>query len=141
MRVVKTLSKIVFGSFFVLAGVMHFVTPDFFLRIMPPYLPGHLEIVYLSGVFEIALGALLWIPRFTRLAAWGLIALLIAVFPANIYVYQNQEELFPETPAGFQLMRLLFQGVFILWAYWYTAPAGVPDTQQAPATSISSTDD
>jgi uncharacterized membrane protein len=139
MRVVKTISKIVFGSFFVFAGVMHFVNSDFFLRIMPPYLPWHLEIVYLSGVFEIALGALLWIPKFTRLAAWGLVALLIAVFPANIHVFQHQEELFPETPAGFQLMRLLFQGVFILWAYWYTTPASVPHAQSSAGTSSSNT--
>ena len=52
---------------------------------MPPYLPLHLELVYLSGFFEIALGLLLLVPRFSRLAAWGIIALLIAVFPANIY--------------------------------------------------------
>ena len=122
MRIVKALSKYLFGLFFVFAGVMHFVDPEFFLRIMPPYLPWHLEIVYLSGVIEIVLGVMLWIPRFTRLAGWGLIALLIAVFPANIYVYQNQEELFPGTSPAFQLGRLVAQGVLILWAYWYTSP-------------------
>ncbi len=138
MRIVKTLSKILFGLFFITAGVMHFVSPDFFVRIMPPYLPWHLEIVYLSGVIEIALGLLLWIPKFTRLAAWGLIALLIAVFPANIHMFQNQD-VYTELSATGHSIRLLLQGVLILWAYWYTRPTpspGVSDaTQDAAATS------
>ena len=75
---------------------------------------------YLSGVSEMALGLLLFVPRFSRLAAWGIIALLIAVFPANIYVYQNQAVL-PALPL-FHLLRLPLQGVFILWAYWHTKP-------------------
>ena len=100
------------------AGVMHFVNPDFYLKIMPPYLPLHRELVYLSGVCEITLGALLLIPRYSRLAAWGIIALLIAVFPANIYVYQNQDVL--AAPALIHLLRLPLQGVFILWVYWHT---------------------
>ena len=87
---------------------------------MPPYLPLHRELVYLSGVFEIALGVSLLIPRFSRLAAWGIIALLIAVFPANIYVYQHQE-LIPGSPI-LHFLRLPLQGVFLLWAYWHTRP-------------------
>lgn len=78
---------------------MHFVRPDFYMKIMPPYLPFHLELVYLSGLFEIALGLLLLDPRFSRLAAWGIIALLIAIFPANIYVYRNQD-LLPASPTA-----------------------------------------
>ena len=72
------------------AGTLHFIKPDFYLKIMPPYLPLHLELVYLSGFFEIALGVLLLVPRLSRFAAWGIIALLIAVFPANIYVYATR---------------------------------------------------
>jgi len=102
----------------VVAGVMHFVNPGFYLKIMPPYLPLHRELVYLSGVCEIVLGVLLLVPRFSRPAAWGIIALLIAVSPPNIYVYQNQEVL--SAPAIFHLLRLPLQGVFILWAYWHT---------------------
>lgn len=128
MRILKTLSKLLFGALFVFAGVLHFVSVDFFMRIMPPYLPWHLEIVYLSGVIEIVLGVLLWIPRYTRLAAWGLIALLIAVFPANIYVYQNQDTLFREMSPNLHLVRLLLQGGMILWAYCYTAPGPAPET-------------
>jgi uncharacterized membrane protein len=110
--------KSVFAALFVLAGVGHFVAPDFYLRIMPPYLPWHRPLVLVSGVFEVALGVLLLVPRFSRLAAWGLIALLVAVFPANIYVYQNQQ-MFPLNPL-LHLLRLPMQGVLILWAFAYT---------------------
>src|SRR5437016_5899211 len=85
----KQASKYVFGAFFILAGVIHFQAPEFYLKIMPPYLPWHLELVYLSGVFEVLLGALLFLPATTSLAAWGLIALLVAIFPANLHMALN----------------------------------------------------
>ena len=97
---------------------MHFIKPDFYLKIMPPYLPLHQELVYLSGFCEMALGLLLLVPRFSRFAAWGIIALLIAVFPANIYVYLHQDVL--PAPSILHFLRLPLQGVFILWAYWHT---------------------
>ena len=81
MKILKFAGKCVFATFFLVAGVGHFTSTDFFVKIMPPYLPFHRELVYVSGVFEIVLGVLLLIPQTTRLAAWGLIALLIAVFP------------------------------------------------------------
>ena len=114
----KTASKYLLAIFMIGAGTMHFVRHDFYMKIMPPYLPWHLELVYLSGFFEAALGLLLLIPRFSRLAAWGIIALLIAVFPANIYVYQHQDVL--PAPPIVHLLRLPLQAVFILWAYWHT---------------------
>jgi uncharacterized membrane protein len=114
----KTVSKYLLATFMVVAGTMHFVKPDFYLKIMPPYLPLHLQAVYLSGFFEVAFGLLLLVPRFSRLAAWSIIALLIAVFPANIYLYQHQE-LLPAPPI-LHLLRLSLQAVFILWAYWHS---------------------
>ena len=114
----RSISKFVLAIFMIVAGTMHFVNPDFFLKIMPPYLPLHQELVLASGVCEILLGVLLLIPRCSRLAAWGIIALLIAVFPANIYLFQNQEIL-PASPI-IHLLRLPLQGVFILWAFWHT---------------------
>ena len=120
MSQTKTASRYLLAMFMVGAGAMHFVNPDFYRRIMPPYLPLHDELVILSGICEIALGLLLLVPKFTRLAAWGIVALLVAVFPANIYVYQNQE-LFP-APAIVHLLRLPLQGIFIAWAYWHTRP-------------------
>jgi uncharacterized membrane protein len=118
MTKIKTISQWLLALFMVGAGTMHFIKPDFYLQIMPPYLPLHMELVYLSGFFELALGVLLLVPRFSRLAAWGIIALLIAVFPANIYVYQNQDVL--PAPPIIHILRLPLQGVFILWAYWHT---------------------
>lgn len=106
---------------------MHFINPGFFLKIVPPYLPLHLELVYLSGVCEIALGIMLLIPSLSRFAAWGIIALLIAVFPANIYLYQHQE-IVPATPTV-HFLRLLLQGVLIFWAYWHTKPVDLNERQ------------
>lgn len=121
MTIIKTILKYLLCIFFVFAGVMHFVNPDFYLKMMPPYLPWHLGLVYLSGVFEIVLGILLIIPKYTRLAAWGLIALLIAVFPANIYLAMNPQ-LMPNASPTAHLIRLPFQLVFIAWAWWFTRP-------------------
>jgi uncharacterized membrane protein len=122
MRIFKTLSRYVFAILFVVGGLLHFRIPDFYLRIMPDYFPAewHKPLVDISGVVEIALGAMLMFSDLQRVAGWGLILLLIAVFPANIYVYQHQE-LFPG-PAIVHLLRLPLQGVLILWAYWYTRP-------------------
>ena len=118
MKWVQLGLKCLLAAFLMTAGVTHFVNPGFFLKIMPPYLPFHLELVYLSGLFEIALGISLLIPRLSHIAAWGIIALLIAVFPANIYLYQNQE-IVPASPTV-HFVRLLLQGVLIFWAYCYT---------------------
>jgi uncharacterized membrane protein len=118
MVAMKTISRHALAMLLVGAGVLHLVNPAFYLRIMPPYLPWPLELVYLSGLFEIGLGLLLLVPRFARLASWGIIALLIAVFPANIHVYLHQD-LFPAPPL-LHLLRLPLQALLILWAYWHT---------------------
>ena len=109
----------IFGIAFTLAGINHFVNENFYLRMMPPVLPQHLFLVYLSGVFEIALGILLLIPKYSRLAAWGLIALLLAVYPANIYMALNPQ-LFPEFSQSALYLRLPLQVVLIAAAYWLT---------------------
>jgi len=118
MNPTKAISKYVLAIFMIVAGTMHFMNPEFFLKIMPPYLPLHHELVLLSGVCEAMLGILLLIPRCSRWAAWGIVALLIAVFPANLYLYQHQDIL-PASPLV-HLLRLPLQGVFVLWAYWHT---------------------
>jgi uncharacterized membrane protein len=119
MRYLKVVLQWLFGVGFVLAGINHFVKTDFYVGIMPPYLPWHKELVYLSGVFEIVLGVLLLIPQFTVVAAWGLIALLIAVFPANLHMALNTT-LYPTISPILLWIRLPLQGVLIAWAYWYT---------------------
>lgn len=121
MRRLKLVLKYLFAAFFVVAGVNHFINPAFYLKIMPPYLPWHLTLVYLSGVFEIALGLLLFIRKSTRAAAWGLIALLVAVTPANVHMAINHG-LFPEYSVAVLWLRLPLQLVLMAWAYWYTLP-------------------
>ena len=118
----KAFSKYLLALFLVVAGTLHFIVPDVYSKIMPPYLPWPLELVYLSGAIELMLGLLLPVPRCTRLAAWGIIALLIAIFPANLYLYQHQE-IMPGPPL-LHLLRLPLQIAFILWAFWHTKSDG-----------------
>jgi uncharacterized membrane protein len=120
MRKLKIILQYLLCVFFVAAGLNHFINPAFYLKIMPPYLPWHHFLNYLSGFLEIVLGVLLLAPAFTRVAAWGLIALLIAVFPANIHMALNPQ-LYPDISPTALWLRLPLQGVFIAWAYLYTS--------------------
>ena len=115
----KTTLRIVFALFFVGAGVNHFLKTGFYLRMMPPYVPMHLAMVQISGSAEVVLGLLLLVPQTTAMAAWGLIALLIAVFPANVQMALHPET-FPEFSPGALWLRLPLQAVMIAWAFWYT---------------------
>ena len=110
----------IFGIAFVLAGINHFVKPDFYVQMMPLYLPWHLPLVYLSGIAEVVLGGMLLVPRWSRVAAWGLVALLVAVFPANLHMALNPELFASVASPGLLWLRLPLQAVLILWARWYT---------------------
>ena len=123
----KTLSRWLMAALYLSAGVMHFGNPWFFVQIMPPYLPWHWEIVYVSGVIEIALGLALLVPATQRLAAWGAIALFIAVFPANLHMAMANVQFDPPPAMGqpsqpAAWLRLPLQLVLIAWAWWYTRP-------------------
>jgi uncharacterized membrane protein len=128
MRMFKTVLKYGYAVAFIATGISHFVDPAFYLRIMPDYIPLelHAPAVYVSGVFEIVLGVMLMIPVTSRLAGWGLILLLIAVFPANVYAYQHSLELFPELNPSLHFWRLPLQNVMIAMAYWFTRPPRLP---------------
>jgi uncharacterized membrane protein len=108
------------------AGVTHFLNPKVFTEIVPPQLPQPLALVYLSGVAEIVLGIGVLFKRTRRLSAWGLIALLLAVFPANIYMATNTvlPDSVPDGSRGLARIalwaRLPLQGVLVAWAWWYT---------------------
>ena len=119
MSRVKFILKLLIGVFFIAEGVNHFVRAGFYLRMMPPYVPFHLAMVQISGAAEILLGLLILIPRRSAIAGWGLIALLIAVFPANVQMALHPEA-FPEFSARALWLRLPLQAVMIAWAYWYT---------------------
>ena len=123
MQTLKTLSGYLLGALFIAAGINHFWHTPFYVAMMPPYLPTPLALVYLSGVAEIGLGALLLFPRWQVVAAWGLIALSVAVFPANVHMALNPELFTQFSPTGLWL-RLPLQALVIAWAYWYTRPAG-----------------
>ncbi len=109
------------GAFFIVAGLAHFVAPHVYDPMMPPWLPeaSHRPLIYLSGAAEIAGGVGVLLTRFRRAAAWGLIALLIAIFPANLHVALD-----PAAGADFGFsqtvlwLRLPFQAVFIAWIWW-----------------------
>jgi len=120
-RLLKLILRYFLAVLFILAGFNHFINPTFYLKIMPPYLPWHLLLVYLSGLLEVAFGVLLLTSKFHRIAAWGLIALLLAVFPANIHMAVNHQ-LFPEYGSLALWSRLPLQFLLMAWSYWYTRP-------------------
>ena len=115
----KSFSLALMSVVYIFAGAMHFIRPRMYLKIMPPYLPAPLALVYLSGAAEILLGALLWVPETRALAAWGLIALLVAVLPANIFMLQGGEAMYG-IPRWILILRLPLQAVLMAWAYWHT---------------------
>ena len=86
----KILLTYIMGLGYIWVGISHFYNTDFFLKIMPPSFPFHLESVYLSGFFEIIFGMGIMIKFFRKYASWGLILLLRAVYPANIYLAFNE---------------------------------------------------
>ncbi|EMJ91336.1 DoxX family protein [Leptospira alstonii] len=114
----KIISLYTMAILYIVAGILHFVLPRFYLRIMPPYIPYPEFIVYLSGVIEIGLGAMLLFSETRQLGAWGIILLLIAVFPANLYHYRSRRKTDP--PKWALLLRLPLQLLLIYWAYIFT---------------------
>jgi len=113
----------VVGGFYILNGLNHFLNADAYVAIMPAYLPWHSHLVLLSGVAEVALGVGVLIPTTRVTAAWGIILLLILIFPANLYVAMNGLTYVGDEPnTVLNWVRLPFQLVLIAWAYWYTKP-------------------
>jgi uncharacterized membrane protein len=109
------LNRIVLGCVFILAGINHFRRPRMYQAIMPAYLPWH-------GVAEVLLGGLALFSRGRRPARWGLAALLVAVFPANVHMALHTER-YPQIPAWLLWLRLPLQGVLIGWVWWSTRRA------------------
>jgi uncharacterized membrane protein len=118
-------NPIVLGVTFLFAGAMHFIIPRQYIAIMPEYLPAHRELVYASGVAEMAGGAGVLSERTRRPAGFWLIATLIAVFPANVNMALHPDR-FARIPPAALWVRLPFQAVFIRWV-WRAAIAGPED--------------
>jgi uncharacterized membrane protein len=109
------------------AGLNHFLDPDPYVAMTPDALPAPLALVYISGVAEILGGLGLILERTRKLAAWGLVALLLAVFPANVNMAVNDLPLGGrDLPAWALWARLPLQAVLIAWAWWYTRPGRKP---------------
>jgi uncharacterized membrane protein len=117
----------VLSTFMVLIGTAHFTHGPMFASIVPPFMPYRLALVYLSGAIEIGLGILLSIPRTQRFAAWSLVALFIAVYPANIYMALHpgleivgKPAWLPQPSEAAGFIRLPFQFALLYWAWLYT---------------------
>ncbi|WP_461130141.1 DoxX family protein [Spirosoma aerophilum] len=114
----SNLSLYIQAIIYIAAGANHFISPKTYLAIMPPYIPSHQLMVTLSGIAEIVLGIGLLFPATRSLSAWGLILLLIVVFPANVYMATAGK--FKKLPAWIRWGRLPLQAVLIWWAYQFT---------------------
>jgi uncharacterized membrane protein len=120
----KELLRVILAMSIIVVGITHFTVADQYVRIVPPQLPNPLGLVYLSGFYEILGGIGLLVPPVSQAAAWGLIALFIAVFPANINMAINHIKLDHIPDSTFlYYARLPLQAVLITWAWWYTKPA------------------
>ncbi|CAH0334949.1 DoxX family protein [Flavobacterium sp. CHNK8] len=102
-----------------IAGINHFRNPRLYLKIIPPYFPNPKALNAISGVAEIILGIALCIPQLSNAAAWGVIALLIAIFPTHIYMYFDPKASMG-LPKWVLFLRLPLQFALIFWAYQYT---------------------
>ena len=119
MQRAKRVSLWVMAVLYAFAGFNHLVNPEFYVAIIPPQLPAPEWLNLASGLAEIVLGVFLLEPRTRTLAAWGIIALLIAVFPANLFA---ASERLGTDNALLHQARLAFQAVLVAWAWWHTRP-------------------
>ncbi len=133
----KDILRVVLAISIITVGITHFANPAPFVKIMPPQLPYPLELVYISGFFEVLGGVGLLIPWVSVAAAWGLVALFIAVFPANINMTVNDIQLdgIPHNPVLYW-GRLPLQAVLIAWAWWYTREPNDQPGASAVATQL-----
>ena len=106
------------AGIYILAGIMHFITPKPFLSITPKWVPFPVFINYWVGSIEVLLGILLCFPDTQSWAAWGIITLLVAVFPANIYHFQKARR--KGKMVAVTMVRLPIQALLIYWAWLYT---------------------
>ena len=117
----KVLCLFVLSFLYLSVGVKHFTNPNFFLAIMPPYIPYHKFMVYLSGILEIVFALMMVFKKTRFYGCWGIIFLLIAVFPANIYLYNSEipQKILSITKHE-ALIRLPYQFPLLLFAFWHS---------------------
>tara|TARA_B100000941_G_scaffold162789_1_gene115885 strand:+ start:1156 stop:1599 length:444 start_codon:yes stop_codon:yes gene_type:complete len=121
MLIIKNITIYVMSFLYIIVGIKHFVDVEYFVSIVPNYISWKKEAVFISGFFEILLGILLLFHKTRKLAAWGIIMLLIAVFPANIYLYVSE---IPRDILNISkidaLIRMPFQIPLIIISYWHS---------------------
>ena len=120
---VKYISILIMSIFYINVGMKHFIEPNWFLHIIPPLLsPIGLELVYLSGYYEIVFGTMLIVPMFRKMGAYFLILLLLAVYPANLYLafYDQPQQLIGISSFAASWVRLPIQFIFLGLAYWHS---------------------
>lgn len=118
---IKKLSLIILIIGYVAAGINHFRVPSFYISIIPAYLPYPNILNTLAGIFEIALGLMLIFEPIRKIAAWGIILLLIAFLPVHINMLGGHTQVSGKNVAPLLAWaRLFLQPVLILWAWWHT---------------------
>jgi uncharacterized membrane protein len=125
LEIAMRIGRVVMGVLYVVAGVAHFVLTRMYEGIVPDYFPAHRAMVLVSGAAEVAGGVGVLLPRsmlsVRRAAAWGIVALLIAVMPANVWMLHHPER-YPGVPVWAMWVRLPVQLVLMWWAHRYTRP-------------------
>ena len=116
---IKLITIFIMSLFYILVGLNHFQQPEWYAQIVPPPIPYKIELVYLSGFFEVLFGVLILFKKLRSIIGWSLIALLIAVYPANIYLALTNGQAIQTTPL-IAWGRLPFQFLFIYLAYWHS---------------------
>jgi uncharacterized membrane protein len=119
MRFLKSALRVLLGLFFIGAGINHFLNPDFYIRIMPDYIPWHATMVYLSGLSEIAAGGILFVARWRVWAAWAIVAMLVVFLTVHLHMIVHAER-YESVPLSLLYIRLALQFVLIAWGWWYT---------------------
>jgi uncharacterized membrane protein len=121
MLIIKNITIYIMSFLYIIVGIKHFVDVEYFVSIVPNYISWKKEAVFISGFFEILLGILLLFHKTRKLAAWGIIMLLIAVFPANIYLYVSEiaREILNISKID-ALIRIPFQIPLIIISYWHS---------------------
>ncbi len=121
MKYIKLFTIYFMSIAYTYVGIRHFIDPDFFLAIMPNYFSLHLFFVYLTGLMEVVFGVLLVFRKTRKIGAYGLIVLLVIVFPANIHLVQSElSQSILDVTREQSIIRLPFQGLFLLLAYWHS---------------------
>jgi len=115
----RIISPYLVGLLFKLAGINHLLNSDFYANVMPPYIPAHLTMIYVSGFFQVLGGVGVFIPKLPRAAGWGLIALLIAVFPVHLHMVRYPSK-YPLFPYWAIVTRIPLQFILIVWVEWST---------------------